>query len=61
MPIDRSTITDAIARNGYFQFTVLGAPLPSWRYTIGLTELGLPEVLVAGTVRSDTPGSALAS
>jgi hypothetical protein len=49
MPVNRSTIADAMARNGYLQFTVVGAPLPSWRYTVGLTELGLPEVLVAGT------------
>jgi Domain of unknown function (DUF4262) len=45
----RLSIAEAIAREGWRSFTVLGAPVPTWRYTVGLTELGLPEVLIAGT------------
>ncbi|MBO9531828.1 MAG: DUF4262 domain-containing protein [Solirubrobacteraceae bacterium] len=45
----RTKIAEAIARTGWLSLTVVGAPAPTWRYTVGLTELDLPEVLVAGS------------
>lgn len=49
MPVARSKITDAIRRTGLFAVTVVAGPTPRWQYTIGLTQAGLPEVVVAGS------------
>jgi len=49
VPVARSTITDAIRRTGLFSLGVVAGPTPTWRYTVGLTEAGLPEVLIAGS------------
>ncbi len=43
-------IRRAIARHGYFGYTVIGGPTPRWAYTIGLTESVGTELVLAGAV-----------